>query len=414
MTAESPLRILFLTQTFPRFSDDTAGPFIRDLARGLVRRGDHVTVLAPHAKDVPSRWQIDGVEIRTFRYAPVSWEVLGYGRSLEADETIKLRAGLVTPLYLWALRRETRRLVAESSFDLVHAHWVVPNALAVAGAVRRVPLAVGLHGSDVFLAEKPLVRIWVRRTMKKVGLLTGCSPELVERVCNVGFPDDLSRVIPYGVDVEVFSPKADPETDWRDKLGIPASAPMILSVGRMATKKGYQVLVHGLGELFRRCPEAHLVLAGGGDLLEVLKEAAKPWSNQVHFPGSVLRDTLPDLFRAADIFVLPAVHDSQGNVDGLPNVILEAMASGLPVVATAISGIPLAVNEERTGLLVPEGEVDSLIDALERLVVQPELRRHLGEGARRKAETELTWDVVAGRYRAAYTEVLSGLNEPSR
>src|SRR6185295_7038378 len=84
-----PLNLLFLTQTYPRFEGDTAGPFIRDLARGLARRGDRVTVLAPHAAGVPGRWEEGTVEVVTFRYAPERHEVLGYGRSLEADERVK-------------------------------------------------------------------------------------------------------------------------------------------------------------------------------------------------------------------------------------------------------------------------------------------------------------------------------------
>jgi glycosyltransferase involved in cell wall biosynthesis len=116
----------------------------------------------------------------------------------------------------------------------------------------------------------------------------------------------------------------------------------------------------------------------------------------------VLRDTLPDLYRAADVFVLPAVHDPRGNVDGLPNVILEAMACALPVVASGISGIPLAVEPETTGLLVPEGRPDLLAAALDRLLADPPQARAWGRAGRAKAERELTWDAVAARYREGY------------
>jgi glycosyltransferase involved in cell wall biosynthesis len=148
--------------------------------------------------------------------------------------------------------------------------------------------------------------------------------------------------------------------------------------------------------------ELRVVLAGGGDLLDRFREAARPWADRVHFPGPVLRDTLPDLYRAADLFVLPAVHDGKGNVDGLPNVILEAMASGLPVVASGISGIPLAVEDGRTGRLVPERAPEALLAALRELLADPARMRGMGDGGRRKAEAELTWDAVAARYREGY------------
>lgn len=401
------LDILFLTQTWPRFEGDTSGPFIRDLARGLVRGGDRVIVLAPHAEGVPAGWDDGGVEVVTFRYAPERGEVLGYGRSLEADEKVKGGAALAAPLYALGALRAVRRQLRRRRFDLVHAHWIVPNGVVAAAARGKTPLAIGLHGSDVFLAERPGVRSLARWSLSRARLLTGCSPELVDRVRALGFPAERSRVIPYGVDVTAFSPAPDRRRIWRERLGVPEGAPLLLGVGRMATKKGFQGLIEILPALLGDHPDLHVVLAGGGDRLEEFKAAASAWEGRVHFPGAVLRDTLPDLYRAADVFVLPAVHDSRGNVDGLPNVILEAMASGLPVVASGISGIPLAVGEGRTGLLVPEKDAGALLAALRRLLADPGAARSMGEGGRRRAEAELTWDAVAARYREGYLAALA-------
>ena len=401
MKAAPGLDLLFLTQTYPRFEGDTAGPFIRDLARGLVRLGDRVTVLAPHAEGVAPSWDDGGVEVVTFRYAPERHEVLGYGRSLEADERVKGGAAIAAPLYALGLLRAVRKI---GKFDLVHAHWIVPNGVlaAFSGFSPTSALAIGLHGSDVFLAEKPGVRTAAAWALRRARLLTGCSPELVDRVRALGFPEERSRVIPYGVDVDTFAPG---RSDWRERLGIPADAPLVLSVGRMATKKGFHVLMEALPEVL--ATGAHVVLAGGGDLLPDLQRQASGFQGRLHLPGPVLRDTLPDLYRAADLFVLPAVHDSKGNVDGLPNVILEAMASGLPVVASGISGIPLAVEDGRTGLLVPERDPAALSGALRKLLADRELAKRLGERGRRKAEAELTWDAVASRYREGYVAALS-------
>jgi glycosyltransferase involved in cell wall biosynthesis len=416
MAGVSPgLDLLFLTQTYPRFPGDTSGPFIRDLALGLARRGDRVTVLTPHAEGLAPAWNDSGIEVVTFRYAPERYELLGYGRSLEADEKVKGAAAGVAPLYALGAWRALRRLRRRSPrcFDLVHAHWIVPNGLvaaAVFGGAKGVPLALGLHGSDVFLAEKPGVRSVARWALSRSRLLTGCSPELVDRVRALaplpGYPEERSRVIPYGVDVATFSPDPSRRLLWRQRLGIPEAAPLLLGVGRMATKKGFAVLIEILPALLAEHPELRVVLAGGGDLLEGFRVATQGWSDRVFFPGSVLRDTLPDLYRAADLFVLPAVHDAKGNVDGLPNVILEAMASGLPVVATAISGIPLAVEDGRTGRLVPERNGPALLEAIRGLLADPAAARHLGEQGRRKAESELTWDVVAGRYREGYVAAI--------
>ncbi|HEX2252093.1 MAG TPA: glycosyltransferase [Thermoanaerobaculia bacterium] len=408
------MRILFLTQTFPRFAEDTSGPFIRDLAQGLVGLGDEVTVLAPHAADLAPAWNDGGVEVRTFRYAPQRLELLGYSRSLEADEALRPAAAAVAPLYLAAARRAVRRELgrgerAHRPYDLVQGHWVVPNGLVAAAAGPTTAggpvVATGLHGSDVFLAERRGVRRAVGWALARTRVLTGCSPELVDRVCALGFPRERAAVIPYGVDVDTFHPRpTEGARQWRRRLGVADGAPLVLSVGRMASKKGFPVLLAALPRLLAAHPESHWVLAGAGDLLERFRQmvCAMPGGERVHLPGAVLRDALPDLYRAADLFVLPAVHDRRGNVDGLPNVILEAMASGLPVVASAISGIPLAVADGVTGRLVPEADADALAVALDGLLGDREAARRLGRAGRDKAAAELTWRAVAARYRSAY------------
>ncbi|MCG8455398.1 MAG: glycosyltransferase, partial [Holophagales bacterium] len=173
------LRLLFLTQTYPRFDGDTAGPFIRDLARALVAGGDRVTVLTPHATEVPEAWDDDGVEVRSFRYAPEPMELVGYSRSLDADEKMKRGAMAVAPLYAWgasrALSRELDRPQedGEPPYDLVQAHWVVPNGLVASRFSRRIPVSVGIHGSDVFLAEKSGVRRAVRAALRRIRTMTG-------------------------------------------------------------------------------------------------------------------------------------------------------------------------------------------------------------------------------------------------
>ncbi len=344
----------------------------------------------------------------SFRYAPEAAELLGYGRSLAADETPKIGAAAVTPLYLAGALRAVRGELARRPYDLLQCHWVIPNGLVGATVAGRVPLAVGLHGSDVFMAEKAWVRPAVRWALRRTRALTGCSPELVGRICTLGFPPQRSEVIPYGVDSQKFSPDSGRSSIWRQKLGIPATAPVLYSIGRMATKKGYQVLIECLEELYYRHPDLHIVLAGAGDRLAEFRRDSEPWRERFHLPGAVLRDTLPDLYRAADIFVLPAIHDPQGNVDGLPNVLLEAMASSLPVVSTNISGIPLAIDDGVEGYLVQEQDPAALLDALDRTLSDPERGRAMGAAGRARVERDLTWDAVGARYRGAYERAMAG------
>lgn len=417
------LRILFLTQTYPRYPTDTAGPFIREIARGLVRAGDAVTILVPHTAGLDRAWDDDGIRVESFRYAPEFMEQVGYSRSLQRDEVVKIASAVAAPLYALGARRAVARALGgnsgETRFDVFHAHWIVPNGIATASLLgpatlkRRPVIGFGLHGSDVFLAEKHGVRRLVSNSMGKADFLTGCSPELLSRVSRLGElggPHSCSAVIPYGIDASDFGPGKDAQR-WRRRLGIADHATVVLGVGRMATKKGFQILLEVAEPLLQQNPTVHVVLAGGGDREAEFRRRVGAFEGRVHFPGLVERDQLADLYRAADIFCLPAVHDEQGNVDGLPNVILEAMATGLPVVSTDVSGIPLAVLDGETGLLVKEGDSGSLQSALQRLINQPDLGKQFGLTGRRRVVKEFTWDQTSRKYRDVYLRAL-GLRQP--
>jgi glycosyltransferase involved in cell wall biosynthesis len=372
------------------------------LARGLTELGARVTVLTPHAENVRQSWDDYGADVRSFRYAPEQLEVLGYSRSLQADEGVKKLAAVVAPAYLAAASRAVGRTLAEG-YDVLHTHWIVPNGLISKRSIGRTPMFMGLHGSDVFMAERRELRPFVRRALSRASGVTGCSPELVARVCALGFDPARSHVIPYGVDTNQFSPLRERRTIWRDRLGIPTSAVIVLSVGRMVTKKGYDYLIEAIPKVLRSRDDVHIVLGGTGDRLHEYKLVTRPWADRVHFPGLIARDVLPDLYRAADVFVLPAIHDRKGNVDGLPNVVLEAMASGLPVVASSVSGIPLAVHDGVHGRLVREKDSAALGSALIELIETPDLSRRMGAAARARAQSELTWNSVARRYANVYT-----------
>ncbi|HUP27878.1 MAG TPA: glycosyltransferase, partial [Chloroflexia bacterium] len=137
--------------------------------------------------------------------------------------------------------------------------------------------------------------------------------------------------------------------------------------------------------------------AGGGDLEGRLRELVHQLGveKSVLMPGWVARDKLPLYFSGCDLFVLPSVVDQQGNVDGLPNTLLEAMASARPVVATDVAGIPLAVRDGVNGLLVPEKQPGELSAAINLLLRAPELRHRYGEASRARVETELNWETTA-------------------
>jgi len=187
-------------------------------------------------------------------------------------------------------------------------------------------------------------------------------------------------------------------------LGAADSDLLLFTAGRFVRKKGFEYLIDALAELGTRWPGLRLVIGGGGDLDAELhaRAAARGVSGRVVFPGVLGHDEVAEYLAAADVAVVPSVRDDAGNVDGLPNVVMEAMASATPLVATTAGGIGAVASDNRTALLVAERDVAGLVTAIDRLLRAPEERIRIGRAARTLVAKEYAWSHVAERFEAAY------------
>ncbi len=405
------MKICMLTSSYPKYPGEVTAPFIEEIAAGVAGRGHQVHVVLPHHRDMRRGAVERGVHLHPYRYAPVrSLNLWGYAESLEADVTVRGRVYLAAPFALSAGLLALRQVVRQVRPDLLQAHWVLPNGPIAALAARRfrLPLVISLHGSDIYLPERhPWLRGICRWTLRRAAAITACSGDLARRSIALGAPTDRLQVIPYGVDQETFRPASPQERERvRAELGLPADAPLLLAVGRLVRKKGFEVLIRALPAILREAGPVHLLLVGQGDLWEELQTLARQEgvAEYLHMPGTVERDRLPALFGSSDILVVPSVHDEKGNVDGLPNVVLEGMGAGRAIVASEIAGIPQVIHHEKTGLLVPEKDPPALARAVVRLLYDRDLRERLGQEARRRVERQLNWPEVARAFEQVYRQ----------
>lgn len=206
-------------------------------------------------------------------------------------------------------------------------------------------------------------------------------------------------VIPNGVDVDRFA--SAPPADLAE-FGIPARSRVILSVGRLDPQKGPDVLLEAFLLLASRYAAAHLLLVGSGPMADALQRAAREYGleQRVHFAG--WRGDVPELMRAASILALPS------RWEGMPNVVLEAMAAGLPVVASRVEGIGDLVRDGETGRLVEPDHPDAVAAALGELLADSGRRSAMGLAAQTTAAQQLSWDRVAAAYDELYTALLAG------
>jgi glycosyltransferase involved in cell wall biosynthesis len=396
------MNVLMVTSSYPKYAGDVTAPFIESIAQGLLARGHSVDVILPQHPEL-NRRPDEGIRFLTYDYAPAAGlNLWGYAQSLESDVRVRRVIYLLLPFVAFALRKEMSRTLKDTRYDVVHVHWVVPNAVLVADIVRAhgVPLVVSLHGSDVFLSERVrFVGALAASAFEAAGAITACSADLLERALALGAPPGRSRVVPYGVDVEAFAPSPQ-SPDLRRRLGIPEGHLLVFAFGRLVEKKGFSGLIKAVSGT----PGVHLVLAGEGDLRQPLEAQAHALGVPVTFTGNLDRTSLARVLGAADVVVVPSVVDRAGNVDGLPNTLLEALAAGRPVVASRVAGIPEVIQDGVNGLLVPEGDPLALQRALEVLVGNPEARARLGREARRTAVERLGWEQAILAFEDCYAQ----------
>ena len=235
-----------------------------------------------------------------------------------------------------------------------------------------------LRRSDAITVVAPAMR----------DVLAACDPRL-----------DGARVpvIPMGVDLARFWP-ALRDPDWLRRHGL--RPPVVLFVGRLVEKKGLATLL----DAFARLPlPATLALCGDGPEAANLRQRAEGLglAGRVRFLGPLDHTALGTAYASCDLFCAPSIRAPSGDLDGMPTVLAEAAASGLPLLGSDLAGLPLLIQPGRTGLLVPPGDVVALADALGRLLGDEALRRRLGAGALDKAQG-FTWSRIAARFVQVY------------
>lgn len=388
-----------LTSSYPRFPGDSTAPFIDSISRGVAALGHDVHVLVPEHRDWAWPANDGTLTFHRFRYSPVrSWTPWGYSAALTGSG-IRKQLYPLAPIVAASASRAARKLLAGGSFDVLHAHWLVPNGPIARAAAGSTPLVLSLHGSDVAVVERSsLLGRLARRSFERSGAVTAPSTDLLMRAKALGAHEPL-ELVPYGVDSAAFEPAPAQRSTARARLGVGIDDVLVIGVGRLLPVKGFDVLLDAFATAATRDERLRLVLVGDGPERSELtrRVASLGIDRSATLLGDVSHDEIPRYFAAADIVAVPSVR-RDGYIDGLPNVALEAMAAGKPLIASRVGGLPQLVEDGDTGIVVDEGDPEELASAIEILALRPELRRRMGNKARVHVVESFGWDTVAGRF----------------
>lgn len=351
------LRILIIASTFPRFAEDTEPRFILDLAGALQQYCD-VTVLAPSAPDVNNEEVLDDVSVIRYRYFPIKkWETLCYpGAIVPRIREKKIRA-LLIPFLFGSLWLYLRRHGGE--YDIINPHWIIPQGI-VQSFCRGRYVITG-HGADVTSLNRFPIKWLKSRCLNRASKVTVVSTRLATFLEeNYGVRD--IKVCPMGCKLEVFSPqnRVDNYFHQGDKK-------VILYVGRLAEKKGVTYLIRAMDMV-----NAKLVIVGTGPLEEELKRQAAQSKADITFFGKKPHSEIKIILASADVFVAPSITAKDGDEEGLPVSIMEAMASGIPVVASNSGGIADLIVDGENGILSEEKDIDGIAENINRLLANKE------------------------------------------
>lgn len=397
------MKVLHVASSYPLHDGDPTAPFMEEMLEGLAANGHDITVVVPRVHGLTEGSRHD-VRVIGAPYAPRKWQSWGYGRSLGRDG-LRLSAMAVTPAALGSLAWTMHRQIRAIEPDLVHLHWLIPQGALSVLIPSSIPVVISVHGADLRLSNGPLRRMAVH-AIERADRVIAASSDMTPRIADLSSEAvTRTRIIPHGANGCLFGRMA--RADARQVLGIDPGIKVVLGVGRLVRKKGFGILIESLAYLQ---DSFHIFIAGEGPQREELEVGARHvGANRVHLLGSLSRKDLGMWFAAADVVAVPSVPDGF-DVDSGPVVLVEALASGRPVVATAV-GMASDVIDSTNGVIVPGPSPVPLAEALESAYANA---AKLGEGASRTFGQIGDWRSVALKVESVYSEAAQAARTRTR
>ena len=386
------MKILTFTTLYPNKVRPQHGIFVETRLRKLVESGAVAARVVAPCPWFPLASSLFG---RYGAYARIPREETRFGLTIEHPRYPLLpKIGMITaPLLLFAsLLPRLRRQIAEGQdFDVIDAHYFYPDGVAAVMLGRSLerPVVVTARGSDLNIIANHLgPRLWIRWAASRAAGLITVSNGLKRRLVALGVPPGRVRVLRNGVDLARFHPNE--RQSARQALGF--VRPTLLAVGNLVALKRHRLMIEALAQL----SGVDLAIVGDGPEAGAISQLAlqRGVSNRLRFFGWVSQERLPEIYGAADLLLLVSTHE------GWPNVLLESMACGTPVVVSDIDGIAEIVAAPEAGRILPEATPSALAAAIRQLLEHPPDR-----AATRRYAEQFDWQPTSEGLIALFREI---------
>lgn len=402
------MRILVLTSSFPRYRNDWWAQFILSIYKNLDLNNFDVTVVAPHGLNAKKNEEIDGIKVRRFTYFyPNKFQILTSGEGILYAGRKKWLGKLQMFTLVMAEMLTTLNILTKNKFDIIHAHWILPQGViaVLAKFIFRKPVVVTVHGSDIFgLKRFDFVKKFV---LKYCDVCTVNSRSTFDAVRKLS-PKTNIRLIPMGVDLQMFNEKKE-DQNWREQFG--NKSWIILGVGRLIKWKGFEYLIRAFSDVLIKFPIAKLIIIGSGPEEENLKKQARELNLKINtnlfFFGNVGHSVLSHIYATSDLLVSPSItYSKTGEKEGQGLVILEALASGLPVVASKSGGIIDIIDGKSSGLLFEEKDYIDLSKKIISVLSDEKTKKKLSENGLKLVKDKFSWEKIGQEFGRLYKEII--------
>ena len=375
-------KLLITASTFPRWNNDTEPSFILDLAEAMTDYFE-VTVLVPAAPGAKEQEIMNGVKVKRYHYFPIhKLETLCYPGAIIPRIKEKKARVLLVPFLL--ISQYIALMKTLPVIDVVQANWIIPQG--VLQSCFKKPYVITGHGTDIVSMNKGIFKILKKRAVEKSRGLTVVSRHLKKEALK--FADESKiKIISMGCKTGNFGKQFSVDNYFQQE-----GKKVVLFVGRLVAIKGVTHLIEAMKKV-----DAILIIVGDGPLRDELINQAKPQGNKIRFLGAKSHKELKKIYASADVFAAPSITVEDGKQEGLGLVILEAMASGLPVVANKSGGITDLIHDGENGLYAQEKNIDSLSSKINLLLNDDDMYEKLSAKSLKTAY-EYDYKVIANKY----------------